>query len=115
MTNKWYPYKDKGSYFRLEDGTLFQAPMNIDGSMDLSDNSIIEVDMEIFRDEALDIINDLKKKEERSKIAKELGSVGGKSTKAKHGKLHYQRLATNMNRRIKARKRLSETRSGRET
>lgn len=32
-TNKqWYPYKDLGAYFRLEDDTLMQSPMNADGS-----------------------------------------------------------------------------------
>lgn len=34
-TNKqWYPYKELGAYFRLEDDTLMQCPMNTDGSKD---------------------------------------------------------------------------------
>jgi hypothetical protein len=35
----------------------------------------------------------------KNKAAQELGSLGGKSTKAKHGIEHYRRLAANMNRK----------------
>jgi hypothetical protein len=38
----WYPYADLGSYFRLEDGLLFQRPMLRDGS--LSEDGETEVD-----------------------------------------------------------------------
>lgn len=32
-TNKqWYPYFGYGSFFKLEDGGLYQCPMNLDGS-----------------------------------------------------------------------------------
>jgi hypothetical protein len=37
-------------------------------------------------------------------IAKQLGSRGGKATKAKHGREHYVRLAENMNRKRAAKK-----------
>jgi hypothetical protein len=34
-TNKqWYPYPAYGSFFKLEDGELYQCPMNLDGSRD---------------------------------------------------------------------------------
>lgn len=34
-TNKnWYPYKEHGSYYKLEDSTLMQCPMNADGTRD---------------------------------------------------------------------------------
>ena len=36
--------------------------------------------------------------------AKALGRLGGLATKKKHGKRHYQRLAKNMNRKIKEKK-----------
>ncbi len=32
-TNKqWHPYPGYGSYFKLEDGELYQCPMNLDSS-----------------------------------------------------------------------------------
>ena len=32
-TNKqWYPYPRYGSFFKLEEGGLYQCPMNLDGS-----------------------------------------------------------------------------------
>lgn len=32
-TNKqWYSYPEYGSYYKLEDGELYQCPMNLDGS-----------------------------------------------------------------------------------
>jgi hypothetical protein len=32
-TNKqWYSYQEYGSYYKLEDGELYQCPMNLDGS-----------------------------------------------------------------------------------
>ncbi len=34
-TNKqWYPYKEWGSYFKLDDGNLLECPMNNDGTPD---------------------------------------------------------------------------------
>ena len=35
--NKWYAYPLFGCYYKLEDGELFQCPMNTDGTRD--DNS----------------------------------------------------------------------------
>jgi len=32
--SEWYPYKEYGSYFKLEDGVLLQCPMNGDGTRD---------------------------------------------------------------------------------
>jgi hypothetical protein len=29
---QWYPYPRYGSFFKLEDGELYQCPMNLDGS-----------------------------------------------------------------------------------
>jgi hypothetical protein len=62
MTTKWYSYEDYGSYFRLENDILLQAPMNRDKSMDPSEGSIVEVDLEIFGSEVAPIIEELKKK-----------------------------------------------------
>ncbi len=39
-----------------------------------------------------------------NKHAKELGRLGGLATKKKHGKKHYQKLADNMNKKIKEKK-----------
>ena len=39
----------------------------------------------------------------KNKHAVALGRKGGKATKKKHGKKHYQKLAKNMNRKIKER------------
>ena len=35
----------------------------------------------------------------KNKAAQELGSLGGKATKARHGIEHYRRLTANMNRK----------------
>jgi hypothetical protein len=35
----------------------------------------------------------------KNKAAQQLGSLGGKATKAKYGIEHYRRLAANMNRK----------------
>ena len=64
-TNKnWYPYEEDGCYYRLEDGTLMQCPMNIDGTRD--DNPC-EVDMQWTEDKdrpmLLEIIKELEGKE----------------------------------------------------
>ena len=71
MTTDWYPYRENGSFYRLYDDTLFQAPMKADGSMasrdDLSaneDGMFTEVDMDIFREDVSYIIEDLMRKEE---------------------------------------------------
>jgi hypothetical protein len=73
MTTDWYPYRENGSFYRLHENTLFQAPMNADGSMASRDDFVAnedgmftEVDMDMFREDVLYIIEDLKKKEEES-------------------------------------------------
>ncbi len=64
MTNKnWYPYKDLGSYFKLEDDTLMGCPMNEDGTRE---DTPTEVDWYEAWDEDVDprtIIAELQKKE----------------------------------------------------
>jgi hypothetical protein len=43
-TNKeWYGFHNQGSYFKFENGTLLQCPMNIDGTRD---DTSCEVDWE---------------------------------------------------------------------
>jgi len=40
-TNKnWYPYKEFGSYYKLEDGTLLFAAMMNDGSIDMDGDEV---------------------------------------------------------------------------
>lgn len=55
-TNKhWYPYKDMGSYYKLENGALFQAYMEKDGSIAKVDGEVNsgEVDRELLEGEYL--------------------------------------------------------------
>lgn len=46
--SEWYPYETFGGFFKLEDGVLFECPMDIDGSRD--DNPY-EVDFNFGLDE----------------------------------------------------------------
>lgn len=63
-TNKdWYPYKDFGGYFKLENGALMQCPMNADGTP--NDSEPCEVDWYEALDYDIDlseIIQELKKR-----------------------------------------------------
>lgn len=56
-TNKrWYPYKDMGSYYKLENGALISAYMEKDGSIAKVDGEVNsgEVDRELLEGEYLD-------------------------------------------------------------
>ena len=44
----------------------------------------------------------------KNKAAVELGRLGGLATKKKYGKAHYQRLADNMNRKLKKKKNIKK-------
>ncbi len=40
-TNKqWYPYQEFGTYYKLEDGELWFAPMLKDGSIDMDGDEV---------------------------------------------------------------------------
>ena len=72
-TNKqWHPYKDMGSYYKLEDGYLVYSAMNTDGSKDTAE---ADIDWEAMKNELLtdtktvadrlhEIVKELKEKEQ---------------------------------------------------
>lgn len=40
-TNKhWYPYEEFGSFYKLNEGELWFAPMNTDGTIDMDGNEV---------------------------------------------------------------------------
>jgi hypothetical protein len=47
--NNWYPYKQFGSYFKLENGTLMQCAMNSDGTRDDNPNEVEYLDLDMQR------------------------------------------------------------------
>ncbi len=60
----WYPYKEFGSYFKLENGVLMGCPMNSDGTRD---NTPYEIDWdrgveEKDKERMNEILNELQNK-----------------------------------------------------
>lgn len=53
---RWYPYKDMGAYYKLENGALFSADMEKDGKIAMIDGQVNEgeVDRELLEGEYLD-------------------------------------------------------------
>lgn len=47
---KWYPHKERGSYYRLNEGVLYQCPMMADGSRS-SDDEACSVAWESIEDD----------------------------------------------------------------
>jgi hypothetical protein len=47
--NNWYPYKEFGSYFKLEKGSLMQCGMNVDGTRDDNPNEVEYLDDDMKR------------------------------------------------------------------
>jgi hypothetical protein len=47
--NEWYPYKEFGSYFKLEKGTLMQCAMNGDGTREANPNEVEYLDEDMKR------------------------------------------------------------------
>lgn len=61
---QWYPYKEHGSYYRLEDGVLLQSPMMADGTRDEEEcevdwqMGVVEEDMKLIEE----IVGELEQK-----------------------------------------------------
>lgn len=53
---KWHPYKDMGSYYKLENGTLYSADMEKNGNIAMVDGQVNagEVDWDLIEGEYLD-------------------------------------------------------------
>lgn len=73
-SKKWYSYKDMGSYYKLENGTLFSADMEKDGTIAMVDGQVNagEVDWDLIEGEYLDKDKKILITDRLNEIVKEL-------------------------------------------
>lgn len=71
---KWYSYKDMGSYYKLENGTLFSADMEKGGTIAMVDGQVNagEVDWDLIEGEYLDKDKKILITDRLNEIVKEL-------------------------------------------
>lgn len=75
----WYPYEDMGCWYKLENGQLHYAPMNLNGTIETINADVdvpvvndCEVEMDLIKDEPLAGVEGKTVGERLQEIIKEL-------------------------------------------